>query len=106
MSNSQKYLQKYLQIKDEASTIFSQKNQDYGDSFTHDGIIGVLVRLGDKIQRMKHVTKNGINLVKNETLRDTILDLHNYSVMAIMLLDENEETNTKIINQIKNANCC
>jgi hypothetical protein len=32
--------------------------------------------------------KNGVNLVNDETIRDTLLDLHNYSAMALMLLDE------------------
>jgi hypothetical protein len=34
------------------------------------------------------ITKNGVNLVNDERIRDTLLDLHNYSAMALMLLDE------------------
>jgi hypothetical protein len=34
------------------------------------------------------ITKNGVNLVNDEGIRDTLLDLHNYSAMALMLLDE------------------
>ena len=52
------------------------------------GPIGVIVRMGDKINRLTSVTKNGVNLVDNESLRDTLIDLHNYSAMAVMLLDE------------------
>ena len=44
--------------------------------------------MGDKIQRLISVSKNGINLVETENLRDTLIDLHNYSAMAVMLLDE------------------
>jgi hypothetical protein len=29
-----------------------------------------------------------VNLVKDEGIRDTLLDLHNYSAMALMLIDE------------------
>ena len=29
-----------------------------------------------------------ISLVQNESIRDTLIDLHNYSAMAIMLMDE------------------
>jgi len=34
------------------------------------------------------VKKNCVNLINNEGLRDTLIDLHNYSAMALMLLDE------------------
>jgi len=40
------------------------------------------------LQRFVSVTKTGINLIESETLRDTLIDLHNYAAMAIMLLDE------------------
>jgi len=78
-----------IKIQEEARKLFIQKNKDYGDAFANYGPIGVIVRMGDKIQRLVSVTKNGINLVETESLRDTLIDLHNYSAMAIMLLDEN-----------------
>lgn len=62
-----------------------KKNADYGDAFSKFGIIGVLVRIEDKIMRAFSITRNGINLVDNESLRDTLLDLHNYAAMALML---------------------
>jgi hypothetical protein len=77
------------QVQSEALELFKKKNTDYGDAFATYGTVGVIVRLGDKIQRLTSVTKNGVNLVDNESLRDTLIDLHNYSAMAIMLLDEN-----------------
>jgi hypothetical protein len=42
----------------------------------------------DKLQRAMSITKNGVNLINDEGIRDTLLDLHNYSAMALMLLDE------------------
>jgi hypothetical protein len=36
----------------------------------------------------QEVFENEINLVNDEGLRDTLLDLHNYSAMALMLMDE------------------
>lgn len=72
----------------EALELFSKKNQDYGDAFAKFGVIGVLMRIEDKIQRSLTITKNGVNLVKDEGIRDTLLDLHNYAAMALMLLDE------------------
>lgn len=75
-------------IQEEAFELFSKKNKDYGDSFATYGTVGVIVRLGDKIQRLISVTNNGVNLVNNESLRDTLIDLHNYAAMGIMLMDE------------------
>ena len=68
--------------------LFTRKNQDYGDAFANYGPIGVIVRIGDKIQRLSSITKNSITLVKDEGIRDTLIDLHNYAAMALMLLDE------------------
>ena len=75
-------------IQNEAFELFKKKNTDYGDAFAKFGVIGVLMRIEDKIQRSLSITKNGINLINDESLRDTLLDLHNYSAMALMLLDE------------------
>jgi len=68
--------------------LFTKKNKDYGDAFAKFGIIGILTRIEDKIQRLLSITKNGITLIDNESLKDTLLDLHNYSAMALMLIDE------------------
>lgn len=79
------------QVQSNALELFTKKNIDYGDSFAKYGIIGVLMRIEDKIQRIMSITKNGINLVNDESIRDTLLDLHNYAAMALMLFDENKE---------------
>jgi hypothetical protein len=75
-------------IQGDALELFSKKNADYGDAFAKFGTIGVLMRIEDKIQRALSITKNGINLVNDEGIKDTLLDLHNYAAMALMLLDE------------------
>ena len=75
-------------IQQEALDLFAKKNADYGDAFAKYGVIGVLMRIEDKIQRSMSITKNGVNLVHNEGIRDTLIDLHNYAAMALMLLNE------------------
>lgn len=75
-------------IHDETLELFTRKNTDYGDAFSKYGVIGVLIRIEDKLQRCISITKNGVNLVSDEGIRDTLIDLHNYSAMALMLLDE------------------
>ena len=77
-------------IQNECMELFRRKNKDYGDAFSEYGTIGVLVRIGDKIRRAQSITKNRITMVDSENLRDTLLDLHNYAAMAIMLLDESK----------------
>jgi hypothetical protein len=73
------------EIQNSALEIFKKKNTDYGDAFAKYGVIGVLMRIEDKIQRAISITKNGVNLVNDEGLNDTLLDLHNYAAMAMML---------------------
>jgi len=75
-------------IQSEALELFTKKNADYGDAFAKYGVIGVLMRIEDKLQRCMSITKNGVNLINDESIRDTLIDLHNYSAMAMMLLDE------------------
>lgn len=75
-------------IQQNALTLFTKKNKDYGDAFAKFGTIGVLMRIEDKIQRAISISKNGVTLVDDESIRDTMLDLHNYAAMALMLLDE------------------
>ena len=81
-------IEQMKQIQTDALELFTKKNTDYGDAFAKFGVIGVLMRIEDKIQRSLSITKNGINLVNDEGIRDTLLDLHNYAAMALMLLDE------------------
>ena len=81
-----------INVQKEAFELFCKKNKDYGDAFATYGPIGVIVRIGDKINRLTSVSKNGINMVNDESLRDTLIDLHNYSAMAVMLMDEPHST--------------
>lgn len=81
-------IQQMKKIHDDALEVFRRKNADYGDSFATYGIIGILIRIEDKLRRAISIDKNGVNLVKDEGLRDTLLDLHNYAAMGLMILDE------------------
>ncbi len=75
-------------IQDEARALFERKNADYGDAFATYGPVGVIMRMGDKIKRLVSISKREITLVNDESILDTLMDLHNYSAMAIMLLRE------------------
>jgi hypothetical protein len=77
-----------INIQTKALDLFARKNADYGDAFAQYGIIGVLMRIQDKIQRALTITSNNITLVEDERISDTMLDLHNYAAMALMLMEE------------------
>jgi len=80
-----------ITVQNEGLELFTRKNADYGDAFANYGSVGVIVRVGDKIQRLVSVTNKGVNLINTESLRDTLIDLHNYAAMAIILIDEKKK---------------
>lgn len=91
MADQSKRAKQLAAVQKEAFELFKRKNQDYGDAFADYGPVGVIVRMGDKIRRATSISKNGVALVNDEALRDTLIDLHNYAAMAVMLIDEDED---------------
>ena len=79
---------KVARIQSEALDLFKRKNQQYGNAFAKYGAVGVMIRIGEKINRFLSVNHLSIELKDEGTLRDTLLDLLNYSSMAIMLMDD------------------
>lgn len=67
-----------------------RKNKDYGssahDSYIDFGIVSYVIRLNDKMNRLKTLINNEQH-VKDESIRDTLMDLANYSLLAIVDLD-------------------
>ena len=70
-------LEQYKVVQKEALDLFKNKNNDYGDSFAKFGPVGVIIRMGDKIGRLTNFSKSSICLVESESMRDTLIDLHN-----------------------------
>lgn len=83
---------RHMELLKEMNALYERKNHDYGDSFhqsfEEDGMAMVRIRLSDKLNRFKVLTRNGDQLVKDESVIDTLMDLANYSVMAIMEIEE------------------
>jgi len=77
------------------------KNHDYGDSFHYLykewGMESVLIRLNDKLQRLKTLTKED-RYVKDESVKDTLTDIVGYALLG---LDEIESENTQKGNKLK-----
>ncbi|MGC8676194.1 MAG: nucleotide modification associated domain-containing protein [Candidatus Micrarchaeia archaeon] len=63
-----------------------RKNKDYGsDNILRFGTMGIIVRIGDKINRLNNIQKSGTASVTDEKMIDTIMDVFNYAVYGIML---------------------
>lgn len=72
-------------VLEKMKDVFVRKNHDYGNSFDSSldefGDVAAMVRINDKINRLKNLLTNYKALVEDETLDDTILDAANYLVM-------------------------
>jgi hypothetical protein len=81
-------IESFKSIQNDGLELFTKKNKDYGDAFSTYGVVGVIMRMEDKMRRYLSITSSGVNLVNDESLKDTLIDLMNYSTMALMLLNE------------------
>ncbi len=89
--------ERHKQVCYELNRLYDQKNRDYGDSFhtswTDYGITMAAIRIGDKYNRLKTLTKGqAVPNVAGESVRDTLIDLANYAIMTVMEMDAEEET--------------
>ena len=77
----------------ELNELYAKKNKDYGDSFHTTfqkyGLTMSAIRLGDKFQRFESLIKNEA-AVKDESIRDTLIDMANYAIMTVIELDGRE----------------
>ena len=74
--------------------LYARKNADYGDSFGKSfeeyGLTMSCIRLEDKLNRIKSLTKQAAQ-VSDESIIDTLMDLANYSIMTLVELTLNDE---------------
>lgn len=85
--------------------LYAKKNHDYGDSFhktfVEEGLAMSRIRLGDKLERFKNLSRNkDPMLVMDESIRDTLLDLANYAIMTVLEMDLKVETINSSIRSI------
>lgn len=82
---------KHRALCQEANDLYARKNADYGDSFgksySEYGITVSCIRLEDKLNRLKSLVRSGDQKVRDESIRDTLIDLANYALMTIIELD-------------------
>lgn len=92
----------FLELLEEVRQLHLSKSQDYGSSSDPLANIrqgaefvaiepwrGCMVRIADKVQRLRTYCQTG-RLV-HEGVRDTLLDLSAYSLLAIVLFDEGRD---------------
>lgn len=76
------------------SDIFIKKNHDYGNSFeqslNEEGITASRIRMGDKWNRYKQLSKGVKAQVNDESIKDTLIDIATYAIMTIMWLDKQQ----------------
>ena len=77
-------------VLDSAGNLLLKKHKDYGPtniSLSPGGPLnGLRVRMWDKTARINHLIDSGAT-PENESLRDSFIDLLNYSAIALMVLD-------------------
>ena len=87
---SQEFIDTVRQLLDEAGNLLLRKQMDYGPtniSKAPGGALnGLRVRMHDKIARINNLIDKGVD-PQNESLRDSFIDLLNYSAIAIMVLE-------------------
>lgn len=88
----------------EASDLMEKKNHDYtsgsGDPFANFrgseylGIhpaVGVMLRMQDKMQRVKTFVEKGELKVKGESVKDAAIDLINYTILLYGIISEAQQ---------------
>ena len=74
------------EVDSQIAEIVISKQHDYG----HDNILafkeqGLVVRLWDKVARLKNLLWKNTNQPKNESIEDTFTDIAGYAIIGIML---------------------
>lgn len=87
-------VERHKQICNSLNEMYEKKNNDYGNS-VHDtymkyGLTSFLVRMEDKLNRTRSL--NGkVAKVEDEKITDTLLDLANYAILAVIELENEKE---------------
>ena len=85
-------LERHKQLCEELHKLYEKKNHDYGDSFhisfVEEGMAMPRIRLSDKLNRFKTLSRPSEDqMVSDESIRDTLIDLANYAIMTIVEME-------------------
>lgn len=85
-------VERHKRLCDALNRIYDKKNHDYGDSFSKTykelGIISAVTRITDKYNRLVSLARGAEQKVREESIRDTLLDMANYCIMTVMEIDK------------------
>ena len=91
-----KKYERHSEITKQLNEIYIAKNTDYGDAFGDTfkklGIISAVTRIADKTNRLMSLSAKteAERNVKDETIKDTLMDLANYAIMTLIEMEELE----------------
>lgn len=91
MPETKSKVQLHKEICTEINELYAKKNHDYGDSFhqtfVEEGMAMACIRLGDKFNRFKTLSRGNEQKVNDESIRDTLIDLANYAIMTVLEME-------------------
>lgn len=91
MTTTKTKVQMHREICEEINDLYARKNHDYGDrfhqTFVEEGMAMARIRLGDKFNRFKTLSRSGEQKVDDESIRDTLIDLANYAIMTVLEME-------------------
>ena len=89
-TNTDSFIAAMWDVLDTAGNLLLKKHRDYGPSNIAGApggpLNGLRVRMWDKTARINHLIDSGAT-PENESLRDSFIDLLNYSAIALLVLD-------------------
>jgi hypothetical protein len=89
VSSIEKFLQDSEEVYEELANILGSKQLDYGPGNINNApggaINGILVRMNDKMERLKNLTYHSEGEPQNESIDDSLIDIANYAVIAMMV---------------------
>lgn len=95
-------VQQFIDITTNMAKTYAAKNHDYGNSFEQScnkfGLLAAIVRMGDKMNRLESLAVKKAE-VKDESIKDTLLDLASYSIMTVMWLDNKNKSGEKMVRE-------
>jgi len=97
--NTEDGIKRFQEIQKEHFQLHKAKNHDYAakdyvsnlvacKSFGVDPLIGIVVRLTDKISRLASFCEQGTLKVKDEKIEDTLNDIAVYAILARIVYEQ------------------
>lgn len=86
---NEKEKEQFIKLIDDLKELRLRKSADYGNSWKIFGLLGVVWQINSKYIRMQNLLDHGRD-PRNEPLRDTLIDLANYCLMGVQLIDSGQ----------------